>query len=128
VSYTIRFDGTVPQSLNDYLRMNHHEKTGERKMWEQAIFVLLGRERVTTLRAMAARKQKMRVTVTICNSRQYDRDNTFGACKLIFDACKGLGLIHDDRQAFLDQQVRQEKCKRSDKATVIEIGPAEEAT
>ncbi len=64
---------------------------------------------------------KMRVNVTIFNARTYDKDNAYGACKLIFDALKTLGLIVDDRKEWADIEVKQEKCKRKDKKTVIEL-------
>jgi hypothetical protein len=124
VSYTITIPGNVPSSLNEVLRMSHHEKKREREMWENAIFVVLGRERAKNLRFNAAAGLRMRVKITIHNSRQYDDDNMHGACKILFDAIRLLELIHDDRQEYLEQVVAQEKCPRKLKHTVIEIGPA----
>ena len=59
--------------------------------------------------------------ITLHNARQYDRDNAFGAVKVIVDAAKAAGLIYDDRPAYLDLEVQQQKCKRADKRTVIEM-------
>jgi hypothetical protein len=64
---------------------------------------------------------KMRVVVTIHNSRAYDKDNAYGACKVIFDAMKILGLIFDDRPQFLEAEVKQEKCSR--RGTMEYYGP-----
>jgi hypothetical protein len=128
VSYRIVIPGNVPASLNDVLRMSHREKKRVRETWFNTIFIVLGGERVRNLRFNAGAGLRMRVTITIHNSRQYDKDNMYGACKVVFDAIKNLGLIYDDRKEFLDAHVEQEKCPRKQKHTVIEIGPAEEAT
>jgi hypothetical protein len=114
----------IPVSLNRVMRWNHHRKTRERDMWGEVLFVLLGREAVRDLRARAERKERMRICITICNPRRYDDDNAHGACKIIFDACRAQGLIHDDRDEFLQQVVRQEKAAAKTKHTVIEIGAA----
>ena len=115
----------VPASLNRVIRWNHFRKTKERDMWSQAIFVLLGRVAASELRGRAERKERMRICITICNPRRYDDDNAHGACKIIFDACRAQGLIHDDRDEFLQQEVRQEKATARTKHTVIEIGVAD---
>lgn len=59
--------------------------------------------------------------ITLHNARQYDRDNAFGACKVIVDAAKNAGLIYDDRSEFLDLDVQQVKSTRKGKKTVIEM-------
>jgi hypothetical protein len=114
----------IPQSLNRVMRWNRFRKTRERDTWAYAIFVLLGRKAAKDLRERAERKERMRICVTICNPRRYDDDNAHGACKIIFDACRQQGLIHDDRAEFLQQEVRQEKATAKTKHTVIEIGAA----
>jgi hypothetical protein len=125
VSYTITIPGNVPCSLNEVLRMSYHEKKREREMWENAIYIVLGQRRAADLRFNAGAGLRMRAKVTIHNSRQYDEaDNMWGACKIVFDAIKNLGLIHDDRKEFFEGQVEQVKCSRKLKHTVIEIGPA----
>lgn len=114
----------VPASLNRVMYWHPQRKKREREMWAQAIFVLLGRAAASELRARAERKERMRICITICNPRRYDDDNAHGACKIIFDACRAQGLIHDDRDEFLQQEVRQEKATARTKHTVIEIGAA----
>lgn len=69
-------------------------------------------------------KVRMRVTVTIHNSRCYDRDNAWGACKPILDAMKAMGLIIDDASSYCELEVRQERSSRKEKHTVIELCPA----
>jgi hypothetical protein len=124
LGYRIKFQGNVPASLNRVMRWNHFRKTQERLMWQKAIYALLGRSRAGYLQGMACDKVRMKVTVTICNSRRYDDDNAHGACKIVFDAMRQIGLIWDDREEFLEQVVKQEKCPGKLKCTVIEIGPA----
>jgi hypothetical protein len=114
----------IPVSLNRVMRWHPKRKMRERDMWGEVLFVLLGREAVRDLRARAERKERMRICITICNPRRYDDDNAHGACKIIFDACRAQGLIHDDRDEFLQQVVRQEKATAKTKHTVIEIGAA----
>jgi hypothetical protein len=128
MSYRIVIPGNVPASLNEVLRMSHHEKKRERSMWEESIYIVLGYGGAKFLRSLADQKIRLQVTITIHNSRQYDKDNMYGACKIVFDAIKNLGLIYDDRKEFLYAHVEQEKCARKQKHTVIEIGPAEETT
>jgi hypothetical protein len=125
MSLRIVIPGNVPASLNDVLRMSHHEQKREREMWVNAIYIVLGYGGAKFLRSLAEQKIRLQVTITIHNSRQYDKDNMYGACKIVFDAIKNLGFIHDDRKEFLDARVLQEKCSRKQKHTVIEIGPAE---
>lgn len=122
--YTIKFDGNVPASLNRVIRWNHRRKTKERKMWEEAIAVLLGRRAISDLRLLSLKDTRMRVAVTICNPRRYDDDNAHGACKVVFDAIRNLGLVRDDRKEFMEQVVRQEHSTRRTRATVIEISEA----
>jgi hypothetical protein len=114
----------VPASLNRVMYWHPQRKKREREMWANAIFVVLGRRTAKDLRERAGRKERMRIRVTICNPRRYDDDNAHGACKIIFDAIRSQGLIHDDRDEFLKQEVAQEHATSKTKRTIIEIGPA----
>jgi hypothetical protein len=124
VTYTITVPD-VPPSLNKVLRMHWRVKNKLRHSFETPIYYLLGKPAIGELRQLVFAQQKMRVVVTIHNARQYDKDNAYGACKVIFDVIKKLGLIVDDRPEFLESEVRQAKSTRKRKRTVIEIGPAE---
>jgi hypothetical protein len=123
-SYVIKFDGNVPTSLNRVIRWNVHRKKREREMWEKAIAVLLGRRAISDLRLKSLKETRMRVAVTICNPRRYDDDNAHGACKVVFDAIRNLGLVRDDREEFMEQVVKQEHSTIRSRATVIEISEA----
>lgn len=105
---------TCPPSINKVLRMHWTSKRNLRAAW-----ILLIRSQMGPPKPVP--KTKMRVTITLHNSKAYDRDNAFGACKVIFDAMKTLGLIFDDRPQFLDAEVKQEKSSRAAKYTVIQI-------
>lgn len=104
----------VPPSLN----RNKHwaAKHLEMRTWKQELDVLK--------RTWKPAKGKVKVTITLHNARQYDRDNAYGACKPVMDAMKQLGMIVDDRAAYCDLTVKQEKSRRKDKRTVIEVEAA----
>ena len=127
MTYRIKFEGNVPASLNQVMRWNPHRKRRERLMWMKAIHALLGGPTMVQLITLARNETRMRVRVTICNPRRYDKDNAYGACKIVFDAIRNLGLVYDDREEFMDQIVEQEKWPAKQKHTRIEIGPAEVA-
>lgn len=112
----------VPASLNRVLRWHHRRKTKEREMWERTIAALLGRTQLKDLRQLAGTGVRMRVRVTIYNPRRYDKDNAYGAAKVVFDAVKALGCIQDDREEMADLIVDQQPTRGKDKRTQIEIG------
>ncbi len=108
----------VPPSINKILRMHWTDKRDLLSLWILEIRGAMG-DKVPPVPQC-----KMRVVVTIHNSRAYDKDNAYGACKVIFDAMKILGLIFDDRDQFLEAEVKQEKSTRAERHTVIEISKA----
>ncbi len=109
----------VPLSPNKLLGKHWSAKAKEKKLWENEIWYACGASSWSP-----ALGRKTRVTITLYNARQYDRDNAWGACKPILDAMKALGLIVDDRAEFCDLKVRQERSSRKEKKTVIEVAPA----
>jgi hypothetical protein len=114
----------VPDSLNKTLRKHWHSRGKEKHIWMNAMYLFSFEER-RQLTHWAAAKTKMRVTVTFYHSRLFDDDNAHGAAKVIFDALRESGFIHDDRREFLEQVVDQQKCPHRQRHTVIEIEPAE---
>lgn len=102
----------VPLSPNALLGKHWSAKAREKLTWKQEIQAAGGKEQA---------KVRMRVTVTIYNARQYDRDNAWGACKPILDAMKAMGLIVDDRASYCELEVKQAKSTRKEKRTVIEV-------
>ena len=107
----------VPPSLNKVLRMHWARRRSLKDSWMAQIAV---RARLAGWKVKPV-DVKVRGIITIHNARTYDKDNAYGACKIIFDALKTLGLIVDDRKEWFDVDVRQEKCKRKDRHTVIEL-------
>ncbi len=61
------------------------------------------------------------MTITLYHSRLFDKDNSYGACKVIFDALKTNRLIVDDSPEWLEATVKQEKCKHKDRHTIIRV-------
>jgi len=108
----------VPLSPNQLLGKHWSAKAKEKKEWGWELMAALPTKWEKAL------ERKMRVTITIHNARQYDRDNSWASVKPILDAMKGLGMIVDDRAEFCDLTVLQEKSTRKEKRTVIEVGPA----
>jgi Holliday junction resolvase RusA-like endonuclease len=119
VSYKLTIP-RIPCSPNALLGKHWSAKRKEKEDWQLQIFVaindMLG---IAKIKA----KGKMRVTITLYNARQYDRDNCWGSVKPILDAMVALGLLVDDRAEFCELEVRQEKSSRKDKRTVIEVEP-----
>jgi hypothetical protein len=79
--------------------------------------------RATFLPGIPADK-KMRVKIVLYHSRVYDKDNAFGACKIVVDAIKHWKLIVDDSPDWMDLQVSQDICPHKRRHTVIELEEA----
>ena len=123
MNYLIEIPNEVPPSLNKSMKWHYRKKTEERNTWAEMIFVTAGRTTARQLRTWSGLKTRMKVRVTICHPKLYDRDNAQGGCKsVIFDALRQIGFIHDDSEEFLDQDVTQVKSKV--RKTMIEIEPA----
>lgn len=110
----------VPPSLNKVLRMHWATKGKLREEWAY-VFLTVPSSALRGLRDAAKAQKRVRMTITLHNARQYDRDNAFGACKVIVDAAKAAGLLWDDRPAYLDLEVLQQKSTRKAKKTVIHM-------
>jgi len=110
----------VPPSLNRVLRMHWAVKSKETVKWMNVLLQVPGGER-RKLQDAAKAKQRVKMTITLHNARQFDRDNAYGAVKVVVDAIKAAGLIYDDRPAYLDLEVNQVKSTRKAKKTVIEL-------
>ncbi|MGC2234213.1 MAG: hypothetical protein WBA09_22120 [Candidatus Acidiferrum sp.] len=106
----------VPPSLNKLLRMHWRRRAVEKAKWITEILV----SREIGFHATG----KMRVTITLNHSRFYDKDNAYGACKILVDSMKNFGLIRDDSPEWLDLTVEQEKCPHKKRHTVIELETA----
>lgn len=61
------------------------------------------------------------VCFTFFRPRLFDDDNSRGGAKGLLDAVRRNGLIRDDSVAAIDTEYRQEKCKKGEEKTVIEI-------
>ncbi len=61
------------------------------------------------------------VYITSYRSKLLDITNLIGGSKGLIDSLVELGLLRDDCPEFANFAFRQEKCKRDDERTVIEI-------
>jgi Holliday junction resolvase RusA-like endonuclease len=64
---------------------------------------------------------KMRVKVTLYHARLYDKDNAYGAAKVIFDSLKHHRLIVDDSLEYLEAVVEQQQVPKKQRSTVIDL-------
>jgi len=64
---------------------------------------------------------KRSVTVKLYRKgRRFDKDNAYGAAKILLDSLRDLGLIYNDSERWLDLSVCQELDHKNPR-TVIEI-------
>ncbi len=107
----------IPPSLNKVLRMHWAKKRGLLRAWIWMIRTsgIFG----NSLVAFAGGRRRVRITLH--HSRLYDKDNAYGACKVIFDALKAEGLIMDDSAKWLEAIVEQEKCPHKQRHTIVEL-------
>jgi hypothetical protein len=110
----------VPPSLNKVLRMHWAVKREWKEMWMQVFTTMPVAERRSLVDAAKAKK-RVRMSITLHNARVFDKDNSYGAVKVIVDAAKHLQIIHEDSPAYLDLEVQQVKSTRKAKRTVIEL-------
>lgn len=111
----------VPPSLNKVLRMHWAVKRRLMGTWMDWMLCRMSFAARRSLKDASKAQERVKMHITLHNARQYDRDNAFGAVKVIVDAARACGLIHDDRPEFLDLEVKQEKSTRKGKKTVIEF-------
>lgn len=113
----------VPLSLNRVLPMHWTARRKYKLNWLSYMYMWLPNDK-RVLQGCHAERRKMRVTITLFHSRLFDRDNAFGACKVIFDALRDALLLYDDRPEFLESHVEQQKYPHRMRHTLIEIEPA----
>jgi hypothetical protein len=109
----------VPPSLNKVLRMHWTAKRDLRDNW-----ILLIRAHLSRYAPVPEPVVKMRVKVMLAHSRPYDKDNAYGACKILFDALKHHKLIYDDSPEYLEATVEQTKVPHKQRHTIIDLEPA----
>jgi len=116
----------VPPSPNRVLGKHWSAKAGEKDKWillvrSQALPPIKGRAYPLDVSSLQQRKK---VTITLCHSREYDPDNIYAAVKPVLDALKHWQWIWDDSAEWIDLMVAQEKCKRKEAHTIIELEAA----
>jgi hypothetical protein len=107
----------VPPSLNKTLNMHWRELTNLKNTWKALV-------RSQIIPSPMNLSQRKRVKITLHHSRFYDKDNAYGAVKVLVDALKAWNLIWDDSAVYLDLSVEQEKCPHKKRHTVIELEAA----
>ena len=117
MSYTITIPD-VPPSLNKVLRMHWATKRRLSGRWQSLVWAMIPQ------RGNRWEQRKKRMVLTLHHSRLYDKDNAYGACKVVVDAMRHCGFIVNDTEEWLDLSVEQAKCPHKKRHTVIEIGEA----
>lgn len=107
-----------PPSLNKVLRMHWANKRKLNTRWQALVWALIPHK------GNRWEQKRKRVVLTLHHSRFYDKDNAYGACKVVVDAMRHCGFIVNDTAEWLDLSVEQEKCSHKTRHTVIEIGAA----
>ena len=103
-------------SNNAVMRMHHRERTKQHEACTWQIKAL-GR---------FPRYERCHVTVTRYGSRLLDFDNMGGGLKFLMDALVKNGILADDSPKCVQSlELWQEKCKRVDEKTVVEIVDAQ---
>lgn len=108
----------VPPSLNKVLRMHWAAKRKLKKQWDAHVWenAFLGKSL-----ELVRPGTKMRCAIVLHHARLYDKDNAYGACKVLVDSLKGFRLIFEDSAEWLELTVEQAKCPHKQRHTVIEI-------
>lgn len=104
----------------DWQAHSPHKLANQKKKW----FLIVSHfaHMVKLRRLEEGEKQKRRVLVTRFGSRLLDVGNlALGMDKLILDNLVHGCWLYDDRPEFCDFIPKQEKCKRSDERTVVEL-------
>jgi hypothetical protein len=110
---------SMPPSLN---RQGHWRKAHRlKRQWAQWIWTCLGFAQGRAFQRLADRKTKMRVSITLCNSREYDDDNKRYAEKIIYDALQQIAVIHRDSPEFVEREMKWEKCPHKQRHTIIHL-------
>ena len=98
----IEFDD-VPESINAFMRLHFGERKRLREKWAWRLKLALMRLGYD----LSLEAPKMSVNFTIHRPRRLDRDNNWGACKVIVDAMRDINFIRNDSEVWLDEGVSQ---------------------
>lgn len=104
----------VPPSLNKMLNMHWRDRAVLSHTWKAWV-----RSRIIPTPINIAERKRLKITLH--HSRPYDKDNSYGAVKVLVDALKAWNLIWDDSALYLDLTVKQAKCAHKKRHTTIEI-------
>lgn len=113
----------VPPSPNELRRKyrNPFAYKRLREAWENSIAYGVDNGREKQFLEVQGRG-RVRVKITVFNSRMYDQDNLTGSIKPILDALKNIHFLKDDNAEWLELlPVQQYHAKRQQEQTVIEI-------
>ena len=100
-------------SNNAVMRMHYRKRTQQHHDYTLEVKSLVSYQEVF---------KRCKITVTRHASRQLDWDNMGGGLKFLLDAMVKNGIIQDDNpKCVVSLDLKQEKCRRKEEKTVVEI-------
>ena len=106
-------------SENVYQRWHWRKRQKAAERWRNMVWAWI---HINSYVRLEPPEQKMKATITSYRAKLCDEDNL--NMKALIDALKKNLLIRDDSPNWLVLEVKQEKCKRAEQKTVIELEEA----
>lgn len=111
----------VPPSPNNNEWRHHMAKSRLRQRWREELFLGVATARFRNELKALARKNKMRVEVTVHHAHITDDDNLVAGLKPVLDGLKWLGYIKDDSPEHLELVLPVAQVQSAEKKTIIKI-------
>ena len=114
----------VPPSPNELRRTyrNPFKYKKLREAWEHSLAYAVPSAAEQFALRKQAEKGRVRLKVTVFNSREYDPDNLVGCLKPVLDALKNVRFLRDDSREWLELlPVEQYRATRAQAQTVIDL-------
>ena len=113
----------APPLLNQTLRMSFKQRMAMRNKWYWIVVEALGRRPWPRIECCTA------IYTRGWWSRPGDWDNVAASSKVLFDAIVKNGILPDDSPTYiLSLEIRQEKFRKKDLKTMLELIPQEHAS
>lgn len=103
----------IPVSLNRLLRLHWAKQKKYRDAWFEEIWAAIPNGKGMRKPGSEEKRQCYIEIHVVHPKRRYDDDNLAGACKVIVDCCRTLGLIYQDSPKWLTMVRRQSLVSRS---------------
>ena len=115
--FAVSFTVTKTPSRNEIDKMHWGKRARVRGAYEAEILCAIGSRGRRLAKADGWRK----VVITRYSTGRLDHDNLVGGCKQLIDAMVNLGLLRGDTPDDVEIEYRQQRSKRGDQRTTVEI-------